>query len=210
MPKLLHDVHLGMTLDELKAVRPEIVYVRDVEGTDGYHERIPNSPFFQDTMYIFSGEQLALVKLRMSTANYSTIWRHRPLLIYGALLKWGKIASREVLTVIGGENPAPAAGLAWVRYPLLVWRNQDAFITVSYTPSKTSDGFPWLEAVGPDSAPEYFLSINILSDPWKPEWIFPSGKIEKSAEVEGSTFLFSDVDQILGASAVILDGDPFE
>lgn len=210
MPKLLKDVRLGMTLDELKAVRTGIEDARDVEGADSYIERIPDSPFFHEAKYVFSGDRLALVKLSLSTANYATIWRYRPRLIYGALLKWGKISERQVLTVHGLESSGPGAEAVPLQHPLLVWKKQDAFVTVSYTPSKALDGKPWLESVGPDATPEYFLSANILSAPWKNQWMLPDGKIEEAAEVEGSTFLFFDVDQILAASAVALDGEPFE
>lgn len=210
MPKLLQDVRLGMTLDELRTVRPGIEDAGDVEGPDGYVERISDSPFFHEAMYVFSGDRLALVKLSLSTANYATIWRYRPLLIYGALLKWGKTAKRQVLTVYELQSSGPDEGAVPVRHPLLVWKKQDAFVTVSYTPSKALDGIQWLEAVGLDATPEYFLSINIQSAPWKSEWMFPGGRIDEAATVENSNFLFSDVDQILSASAVVLDGDPFE
>lgn len=88
MPKGLENVYLGMTLDELKAVRPNLER-DDWPYSTMYYEINLKNDFFTFVSYDFSWSKLTEITLSETTTSEDFARVQIPGLVVGCIRKWG-------------------------------------------------------------------------------------------------------------------------
>lgn len=121
MPKGLENVHLGMTIEELKKGHPSLRH-DDFPESPLYEEtNLPNE-FFSYASYEFEGERL--MKITLSQSGDSAGVRDKcPAFFKGAIQKWGADYSK----LEGVIENHPVTGETYF-YPVLYWEKPEARI----------------------------------------------------------------------------------
>jgi len=123
MPKGLENVHLGMTVDELKKARPSL-QADDFPNSRVYVETALSNEFFSYVSYEFEAGKLTKVTLSQSSDS-AGIRSRCPGLFKGGIKKWGTNFSR--LEGVIENHPATQETYS---YPVLYWEKPEANIVV--------------------------------------------------------------------------------
>jgi hypothetical protein len=137
MPSFLAGVRLGMSLDELRRLRPgaqrfEIFGEPEVRGDDPnplYLEELRSSPFFDTASYAFCARKLCSVTL--SSMGRGELFADREAkVLQGSLRKWGSDAER--LLSVGDK----VAGMDVPRFraPALLWKLDSLRVLLTFSP----------------------------------------------------------------------------
>lgn len=123
MPKGLENVYLGMSVNDLKKIKPNIKR-DDWPYSPLYFEKNLNNEFFSSVVYKFSDDKLSDITLGASgDFNQDKILG----LINGCIKKWGK----NYIKKIGiGEDIKTKATKS---YPIFYWERTGAKILVTYS-----------------------------------------------------------------------------
>ncbi len=128
MPKGLENVYLGMSLNELKKVKPNIIR-DDWPYSPLYFEKDLENEFFASVVYEFTEDRLSRITLS-KTGNPDLIRSGLPGLIKGCIKKWGNNYSIK----IGTGKRIKTQEI--YHYPIFYWEKADAKIELIYFEKK--------------------------------------------------------------------------
>lgn len=125
MPKGLEGVYLGMSLDDLKKVKPSIKK-DDWSYSALYFEKDINNEFFDATSYEFLDNKLVVITLAES-GTFDWVKNRIPGLIKGSAKKWGNNYSKKVGVI---END-PITKMTHL-FPIFYWEKPQGKIIMDY------------------------------------------------------------------------------
>ncbi len=190
MPKGFEKVYLGMSLEELKNVRPNLKINRDMDDprkvADTHIESNIDNPFLNYVMYFFKENKLNFIlfgndfKDENSFKKYAeNIDKLRKRFIAGCIKKWGK---HYFIKISKGEENKQI-----FEDPIIIWEKSNIRISAFYIPSLDVKGKEY--KISKETVPTFFwISIAYLSD-----YNDSSLRTPKNTEIK---YLFKDLTDI--------------
>lgn len=197
MPRCLEGVHIGLTEDEVKRLRPDTF--RDSGGWGtllevnidcGLFNRVDYD--FKPMISLLGPRRLVHFALRRQEWKDDAIESHRARFLSTAIGKWGPDFDRLAGTEYALRD-----------LPILRWRKRDVTILAIYIPSLDRDGLS-TRYLGPPPGRDYTFQIVVVgASASERDYLHPFARAD---EVSGSSHLFADVEKAL-ASPLLPDED---